>query len=107
MAVIAGLFRSRMPFLRTPKRAKAPGLSGALWAAREEALLVLALSMAALLVSWSDPMGGVDLRLWTSVLLIQAIPNLAAVTLSLVAAFPRAPARWAGTEGPDSRSAYG
>jgi exo-beta-1,3-glucanase (GH17 family)/cellulose synthase/poly-beta-1,6-N-acetylglucosamine synthase-like glycosyltransferase len=107
MAVIAGLLRKRMPFLRTPKLAKAPGPLGALWAAREEALLVVALSMAALLVNWSEPMGGVDLLLWTSVLLIQAIPNLAAVTLSLVAAFPRVPARWIGAASSESTPVSG
>lgn len=100
LAILGGMLSRRLAFFRTPKRARAHDLLGALTAARAEALLALALWLAAVGVNWAQPVGGFDLYLWSLVLLVQSIPYVAAVTLSLVSALPALPAggfgRWGG-----------
>ena len=78
---------------------------------RTETLLAASLLLAAVGVRWAQPMGGFDLFLWMLVLLIQAIPYLAAVSLSLLSAMPRLPAsvlgRWADDTPPPAPAAPG
>jgi exo-beta-1,3-glucanase (GH17 family)/cellulose synthase/poly-beta-1,6-N-acetylglucosamine synthase-like glycosyltransferase len=88
-AVLSGLLRRSKPFFRTPKLARPDTWLGALAAARTEALLAAALLLAVAGIRITQTMGGLDLFLWTLVLLVQAIPYLAAVTLSWVACMPR------------------
>jgi glycosyltransferase involved in cell wall biosynthesis len=56
LACIQGLVRSRGVFLRTPKQAEGGRLANALWAARAETLLAVALwGAAGLLAAWRHP----------------------------------------------------
>ena len=56
LACIQGLVRSRGVFLRTPKQAEGGRLANALWAARAETLLAVALwGAAGLLAAWRRP----------------------------------------------------
>ena len=87
-AVWKGLIIRSAPFLRTPKMADAPALVQGLVMAREE-LAILALTWAAFLgVALQHRFATWEASLWCAVLLVQSLPYLAAVTISLVAALP-------------------
>jgi exo-beta-1,3-glucanase (GH17 family)/cellulose synthase/poly-beta-1,6-N-acetylglucosamine synthase-like glycosyltransferase len=88
-AVWKGLFIRSAPFLRTPKMENAPAFIQGLVMAREEAVLLLLSWTAMVAVGWVHHMATWEARLWCAVLLTQSLPYLAAVTVSLVAAFPR------------------
>ncbi len=83
-AVIYGLCTSRLPFMRTPKMDERATLGMALGMARGEAVLaVLLWSMAALL--WFrngvlDP----EARLWAVFMVVQSLPFVAAVYVSMI-----------------------
>ena len=80
------------PFFRTPKRATRHAWLQALAAAREEAFLMCGLWFAAFAVSSIPDMdgdkpglvGSPDLTVWVTVLLVQSIPYVAAVIVSIV-----------------------
>ncbi len=105
-AMVAGFVRSERPFFRTPKRARRHALGEAFAAAREEAVLMLALWFAAWAVSRIPTfdgdlpglVGSPDLSVWVAVLLIQSIPYAAAVIVSLVSALDL-PGAWIGEAG--------
>ena len=83
-AVIYGLATSRLPFMRTPKMDERATLGMALGMARGEAVLTVLLWVAAV-VLWSgagvvDP----DARLWSVFMIVQSLPFVAAVLVSLV-----------------------
>ena len=83
-AVIYGLMTSRLPFMRTPKMDERATLGMALGMARGEAVLMILL-WAAALVLWNtsgviDP----DARLWAGFMVVQSLPFAAAVVVSLV-----------------------
>ncbi len=87
-AMWLGLFTRNKPFMRTPKMARASALFKALAVARQELLLMVALwTMAGVLGSRYET-GTLDLLLWIIVLLVQSIPYLATVVVSMVSAFP-------------------
>jgi hypothetical protein len=88
VAVISGLFTKDKPFFRTPKRAPRHALLEALVSAREEWLMTIALLLAAWGVSEIELMGSPDLAVWIIVLLIQTVPYIAAIVMSLVSALP-------------------
>ena len=88
VAVLAGLVTSDKPFFRTPKQAPKHALLTALACAREEWLITIALLLAALGVSEINLMGSPDRAVWIIVLLIQTVPYLAAIVMSLVSALP-------------------
>ncbi|MEO8224416.1 MAG: glycosyltransferase [Gammaproteobacteria bacterium] len=88
VAVLAGLVTSDKPFFRTPKQAPRHAVLAALASAREEWLMTIALLLAAWGVSRIDLMGSPDLAVWIIVLLIQTIPYVAAILMSLVSALP-------------------
>jgi exo-beta-1,3-glucanase (GH17 family)/cellulose synthase/poly-beta-1,6-N-acetylglucosamine synthase-like glycosyltransferase len=94
-AVLAGLVTSDKPFVRTPKRASRHAVLTALASAREEWLMTTALLLAAWGISTIDQMGSPDLAVWILVLVVQTIPYLAAIALSLLSALPL-PARLVG-----------
>ncbi len=86
-AVLKGLVTRSEPFFRTPKRAGQHALWLALAGAWEEAVLMLALLAAALTLhemptEFSSP----DRRVWVIALVIQSIPYMAAVLVSLTSA---------------------
>jgi exo-beta-1,3-glucanase (GH17 family)/cellulose synthase/poly-beta-1,6-N-acetylglucosamine synthase-like glycosyltransferase len=96
-AILAGLFTGKVGFFRTPKLAAAPAMIRALMDTREEALLVAAFWLAGLLVLMRTDAHMLDVRIWASVLLVQSIPYLASVLVSLISARPDLPASLVGT----------
>jgi exo-beta-1,3-glucanase (GH17 family)/cellulose synthase/poly-beta-1,6-N-acetylglucosamine synthase-like glycosyltransferase len=92
-AMWAGLVTSRKPFLRTPKMERAKALVKAIGAAREETLLTVALWLAAGAIAYQSGSDTLDVLLWVIVLLVQSIPYVAALLVSVVSAFPRLPAK--------------
>jgi cellulose synthase/poly-beta-1,6-N-acetylglucosamine synthase-like glycosyltransferase len=92
-AMWLGLFTRHMPFLRTPKMEQAKALVRALGSAREETLMMLALWLAAGAVVYRHGSNSLDLLLWIIVLLVQSIPYVAALLMSIISAFPGLRAR--------------
>ena len=95
IAVVKGLFTRNEPFFRTPKQAAKHRLRTALNAAREEALIMLALWLCAWGVAHTPQMASPDRLAWIIVLMIQSVPYAAAIITSLVSAFTL-PARLTG-----------
>jgi exo-beta-1,3-glucanase (GH17 family)/cellulose synthase/poly-beta-1,6-N-acetylglucosamine synthase-like glycosyltransferase len=83
-AMLAGLFTSKLPFIRTPKHENQPALVQAMIIAREESLLG-ALLTAAGIAMWNFQ-GGQDpeARLWGVVMLAQALPYYATLALAMI-----------------------
>jgi exo-beta-1,3-glucanase (GH17 family)/cellulose synthase/poly-beta-1,6-N-acetylglucosamine synthase-like glycosyltransferase len=104
VAILSGLITRDKPFFRTPKQAKRHALLAALSSAREEWLMTIALLLAAWGVSAIDLMGSPDLSIWILVLLVQTVPYLAAIIMSLVSALPL-PAKLIGTPKPTRHQA--
>ncbi|MFZ5774979.1 MAG: glycosyltransferase family 2 protein [Thermodesulfobacteriota bacterium] len=88
-AILTGFITSDKPFFRTPKMAKAHAVFRALQSAREEGLIMLALWLAAFSVSVHQGAETADLVVWILVLMVQSIPYLASVVMSLVSGFSR------------------
>ncbi|MDR3505628.1 MAG: glycosyl transferase, partial [Acidocella sp.] len=87
-AVWKGLFSNKLPFLRTPKMENAPALVQGLVMAREE-LVILALTWgAALGVGFGHHWATLETKLWVAVLVIQSMPYLASVGVSILASMP-------------------
>lgn len=95
-AMYAGLFTGNLGFFRTPKLAQAPAVIRALLDAREEALFACAFLLGAGLVMLREDAYMMDVQVWAWVLLIQAIPYLASVLVSLISARPDLPASLVG-----------
>ena len=96
LATLKGLFTDDMPFVRTPKCARPSAVLQALTAVREELLMLVSLCLAVFALSLVPrEYGSPDLRVWSIVLMIQAIPYGAAVLVSFVSSF-RWPARLLG-----------
>jgi hypothetical protein len=87
-AVLAGLFTSGRPFVRTPKLEPERAIASALEMAREELLIAIALWIGALCVLSMEQFESAQGRLWLSVLLVQSAPYLAAVLMALINAWP-------------------
>ena len=96
-AILAGLFTGKIGFFRTPKLAQAPALVRALLDAREEGLFVIAFWLAGVLVLTRTDAHMLDVRVWATVLLVQSIPYLASVIVSLTSARPDLSASLIGT----------
>jgi len=88
IAMWQGLFSCNKPFLRTPKMAQSAALLHALDASREESLFAIALWMAAAFIAHTIGTDTFDLLLWVIVLLVQSLPYLAALLMSIISAFP-------------------
>lgn len=98
LAVIKGLLTGNEAFFRTPKLRRPSAFMLALNAVRQETLLMTALCFCALMVGRiPEEIKGPDLTVWILVLLIQAVPYLAAVLVSFISAFPL-PARLLGSD---------
>src|SRR3569833_1972593 len=89
-AVLKGLFTRGEPFFRTPKNAGSQRLLQALGAARDETLIMLGLWLSAWGVSHSTTFQtrGPDRIAWVVVLLIQSVPYLSSLIVSLASAYP-------------------
>ncbi len=99
-AMLTGFITRRIGFFRTPKKAQANAILKALGDAREELLFALAMLLATVGVMLRPDADMLDVRVWAAMLLIQSIPYLAAVTVSLISGLPRLPARLVGVMPP-------
>jgi len=98
-AVWTGFATSKLGFFRTPKLAQAPALIRAISDVREEFLFLVAFWLTAAGVSMREDAYMLDVRVWTAVLLVQSVPFLASLLVSLVSASRRLPAGLIGTMG--------
>jgi len=99
-AMLTGFITRRIGFFRTPKNAQANAFFKALGDAREELLFALALGLAITGVLLRKDGDMLDIRIWSLVLAIQAIPYTASVVVSLISGLPRLPAKLVGTMAP-------
>ena len=88
-AMLAGCVNRGIGFFRTPKGAAAHSLRRALHDAREEALFCIALLLGAVAVLSREDGTLLDVRLWSMMLTVQAVPYASAVLLSVISAIPR------------------
>ncbi|NOQ45080.1 MAG: glycosyltransferase, partial [Desulfobulbaceae bacterium] len=89
-AILLGFVTHGIPFFRTPKKAGAHGLFRALQSAREEGLIMLALWLSAVsVVAVNRQHDTPDALVWLIFLLVQSIPYLSAVIMSVVSSFSR------------------
>jgi exo-beta-1,3-glucanase (GH17 family)/cellulose synthase/poly-beta-1,6-N-acetylglucosamine synthase-like glycosyltransferase len=88
-AMLLGMVTRGRPFLRTPKLEHSLALLKALASAREETLFMLALWGAAAGVFLKHGSDTLDLALWIIVLIVQSLPYLAALLMSLISGLPR------------------
>ncbi|MCW8932489.1 MAG: glycosyltransferase [Gammaproteobacteria bacterium] len=87
-AMWLGLFTTGRPFLRTPKMEKSVALFQAIGAALEETFIMALLWIAAVTIYFVFALNDLDLLLWFIVLLVQSLPYVAAVLMSVISAFP-------------------
>ncbi|MGQ9499010.1 MAG: glycosyltransferase family 2 protein [Dissulfurimicrobium sp.] len=87
-AVLRGLVTSNQPFLRTPKNESKPPFMQGILMAWEEGLMFLLLTLAACNVIVFYGKNDLEVLTWIAVLLIQSIPYLAAVIVSVVSTVP-------------------
>ncbi len=88
-AVVNGFFTSGKPFFRTPKCENSPALVKALAASFEETCLaatLLAVAIGVIAVQGENTPGAI---IWGEVLMIQSLPYLAAMLMSLINALPK------------------
>jgi len=96
LAMLSGFFTSDKPFFRTPKHAPNAALLKALLDCRDELILMIALWLAVLGVALRHDVQNLDLLLWLVVLLVQSIPYMATMLVSLISTLPKLPAHWIG-----------
>ena len=89
-AVFRGFATSSQPFLRTPKGESRPPLMQGLMMAWEEGLMFLLLNLAVCNILVFYGKNDLEVLTWIAVLLIQSIPYLAAVAVSVVSVVPSA-----------------
>ncbi len=92
-AIMYGLVTNSLPFFRTPKIVKGRKFWHALQSAREEGLIGLALLLAVHGIIMQQGSETPDVLVWVIVLLVQSIPYLAAVIVSIISAFAPLPAK--------------
>ncbi len=99
MAVLYGLFVGRqMPFVRTPKQADTLAFTQAILDAKMETFMATLLLTLLGLIVWRVGLESTETVLWIVVMVVQAIPYLAALIMSLISAMPRLPASWVGVK---------
>ncbi|MBM3644624.1 MAG: glycosyltransferase [Alphaproteobacteria bacterium] len=99
-AVIYGLFTSRLPFMRTPKMDERATLGMALGMARGEAVLAVTLLLGAAVLWMRNGQIDPEARLWATFMVVQSLPFLAAVYVSVVNALEQIRAAAAPFEAP-------
>jgi exo-beta-1,3-glucanase (GH17 family)/cellulose synthase/poly-beta-1,6-N-acetylglucosamine synthase-like glycosyltransferase len=92
-AVLLGFVTRGVPFFRTPKLAARQNWRTALAMAREEAVLLAGLWLAAAAVAFARGVEEPDLFLWVIVLLVQSLSYLAAVLVSFISTLPNLPTK--------------
>jgi cellulose synthase/poly-beta-1,6-N-acetylglucosamine synthase-like glycosyltransferase len=93
IAMVQGLLTKDKPFSRTPKMAQSAALLRALDACREETLFAITLWTAAAAVVITLGTETLDILLWVIVLLVQSLPFLAALMMSIISAYPKMSAK--------------
>lgn len=93
IAMVQGLLTKNKPFMRTPKMAQSAALLRALDASRYESLFAIALWMAAAAIVYSIGTETLDLLLWVIVLLVQSLPYIASLVMSITSAYPNISAK--------------
>lgn len=83
-AVLYCLVTTSIPFFRTPKKNRRPGLWRSISDAREEGLIMFLLWGAAAGVGWRSGVSDNDIRFWIAMLLVQSLPYLAAVIMAFL-----------------------
>ena len=95
-AMLSGMVSDKLGFYRTPKLAQAPAVIRALADAREEGLFLIAFWLGSVLVTQRYDAYQLDVHVWVAVLLVQSIPYLASVVVSLISAWQKLPASLVG-----------
>jgi len=96
-AIFKGFVTRRIGFFRTPKHASSNALIRSLLDAREELLMLVALSLAIVgIYVLREDSGMIDVRVWIWVIAVQGVPYLAAVLVACIGSLPRLPARLIG-----------
>ncbi len=94
-AVLYGLFIGRkMPFLRTPKQASSVAIFQAMRNAAQETLLMLLLLGLLVAIIWRVGLDSSEVWFWCGVLMVQMVPYLSALIVSLMSALPKLSAKW-------------
>ena len=89
-ASLSGLFRGKpIAFLRTPKMAARVPLLKALFAARDETVLAMALMVCIGLVAWQLGFESQENLWWCAVLVTQCLPMLAATLVAVLSGLPQ------------------
>ncbi len=87
-AVWQGLFTEGRPFVRTPKCADQPAFMQGILMAKSELKWLIALWVSAILVIVSQSWHNQEAVLWSSLLVVQSLPFIAAVITSMLNAMP-------------------
>ncbi|WP_075768585.1 glycosyltransferase [Aerophototrophica crusticola] len=87
-AVWQGLFTKGRPFVRTPKLENQPALVQGFLNAREEVVLMLGLWVTAFLVAWIEGGENRDAYIWSTMLVVQSLPYIAALAVATMNALP-------------------
>jgi hypothetical protein len=87
-AIFTGLFYKSRPFLRTPKSASKLAFVQGFAMAREETLVAMALLFAAVASVAQYGSDSAEVMWWAAVLVIQAVPYLAALVMGVVSGMP-------------------
>ncbi|HEY5603633.1 MAG TPA: glycosyltransferase [Gammaproteobacteria bacterium] len=98
LAMLSGFVTTGKPFFRTPKCSHNVALLKAVLDCRDEVILMLALWITVYGVALRLDAQNLDLLLWIIVLLVQSVPYLAALVVSLISTLPALPARLIGDE---------
>jgi hypothetical protein len=88
-AVVNGFFTSEKPFFRTPKCENGPALIKALVSSLEETCLGITLWVVALGVIMVQGQDSSNAVLWGEILMIQSLPYVAALFMSLINVMPK------------------
>jgi hypothetical protein len=92
-AILYGFMTKNLPFFRTPKMVEGKVFWYALQSSREEGLMLTAFLLSVYGIVKSQGFETADIMVWNIVLLVQAIPYLAAVLMSVISAFSRLSAK--------------
>ena len=90
-AILTACVNRGIGFFRTPKNTATRGLRRALQDAREELLFLFALLLGAAAVLLREDGTLLDVRLWSLMLVVQAVPYAAAGLISMISAAPKLP----------------
>jgi cellulose synthase/poly-beta-1,6-N-acetylglucosamine synthase-like glycosyltransferase/exo-beta-1,3-glucanase (GH17 family) len=87
-AILQGIFTSGRPFVRTPKCADQPALMQGFIMARDEIFWMVALIGVAVAVLWHFTLQNQEALIWSTAVLVQALPFVAAFITSMCNALP-------------------